>query len=84
MIAAEFDPQPSLVNICRATGGDAFRADDPEVLNAVFRKIDSMKQAKVVPTIAETVDYFEPFALLGSVLLALGTLALFGLRYTPW
>ena len=43
-----------------------------------------MKQAKVSPTMVETVDYFEPAALLGSVLLALGTLGLFGLRYTPW
>jgi len=84
VIAAEFDPQPSMINICRATGGDAFRADDPEVLKAVFKKIDGMKQAKVKPTISEKVDYFEPFALVGLVLLALGTLTLFGLRYTPW
>lgn len=84
VIAAEFDPQPSMVNICRATGGDAFRADDPAALTAVFKKIDAMKQAKVSPSIVETVDYFEPFVIAGAALLILGALALLGLRYTPW
>jgi hypothetical protein len=27
-----------VVNICRSTGGEAFRADDPDVLKAVFRR----------------------------------------------
>ena len=84
VIAANFDPQPELVNISRASGGEAFRADDPDVLKAVFKKIDTLKPAKVKPTIAERIDYFEPFALVGLALLAAGTLALLGLRYTPW
>lgn len=84
IIVGGFEPQPEIVNICRLTGGEAFRADDPDALPAVFKKIDQMKQAKVSPTIVETVDYFEPFTLAGMVLLATGTLTLFGLRYTPW
>lgn len=84
VIAANIDPQDEIVNICKATGGEAFRADDPDVLATVFKKIDTMKQAKVTPTMVETVDYFEPPSLVGLVLLLLGTLSLFGLRYTPW
>ncbi len=84
IIAAEFDPQAEIVNICRSTGGEAFRADDPDILNTVFKKIDTLKPAKITPTIVDTVDYYEPFALIGAILLALGTFALLGLRYTPW
>ena len=84
IIVAGIEPQSEIVNICRLTGGEAFRADDPDALPAVFKKIDAMKQAKLTPTMVETVDYYEPFALTGAVLLVLGALALFGLRYTPW
>jgi Ca-activated chloride channel homolog len=84
IIVGGFEPQAEIVNICRLTGGEAFRADDPDALPAVFKKIDVMKQAKVTPAIVDTVDYFEPFALAGGLLVALGTVALFGLRYTPW
>jgi Ca-activated chloride channel family protein len=84
IIVGGFEPQSEIVSICRLTGGEAFRADDPDALPAVFRKIDAMKQARVTPTMVETIDYFEPFALAGAVLVALGTLTLYGLRYTPW
>jgi Ca-activated chloride channel family protein len=84
IIVGGFEPQPEIVNICRLTGGEAFRADDPDALPSFFKKIDTMKQAKITPTIVETVDYFEPAAAVGLVLLALGTLTLYGLRYTPW
>lgn len=84
VIAGGYEPQASMVNICRASGGDAFSAEDPEVLSAVFRKIDGMKQARITPTIADTIDYYEPFALAGAAVVLVGTLALFGLRYTPW
>ena len=84
VIAAEFEPQPSMVNICRSTGGEAFRADDPDALTTVFKKIDTMKQAKITPTFVETVDDFRPYTTAGLVLLALGSLTMFGLRYTPW
>lgn len=84
IIVGGFEPQAEIVNICRLTGGEAFRADDPDALPAVFKRIDGMKQAKLTPTMVEAVDYYEPFALVGIVLLTLGTLTLFGLRYTPW
>ncbi|MBX9626801.1 MAG: VWA domain-containing protein [Gemmataceae bacterium] len=84
VIAGGYEPQASMVNICRASGGDAFSAEDPDVLRSVFKKIDGMKQAKITPTIADTVDYYEPFALAGAVLLLIGTVAMYGLRYTPW
>jgi Ca-activated chloride channel family protein len=84
IIVGGFEPQAEVVNICRLTGGEAFRADDPDALPAVFKKIDTMKQAKLTPTMVETVDYYEPFALAGLALLVLGTLCLLGLRYTPW
>jgi Ca-activated chloride channel homolog len=84
IIVGGIEPQAEIVNICRLTGGEAFRADDPEALPTFFKKIDTMKQAKVTPTIVETVDYFEPAAMFGSILLVLGTLTLYGLRYTPW
>jgi Ca-activated chloride channel family protein len=84
IIVGGFEPQAEIINICRLTGGEAFRADDPDALPAVFKKIDAMKQAKLTPTMVETVDYYEPFALAGAALLLVGTLTLFGLRYTPW
>jgi len=77
-------PQDEVVNICRLTGGEAFSADDPEALPAVFHKIDTMKQAKFTPTFVETVDDFQPYTTTGLILIALGTLALYGLRFTPW
>lgn len=84
IIVGGFEPQAEVVNICRLTDGEAFRADDPEALPSVFKKIDGMNQAKLTPTFVDTVDYLEPFALAGLVLLGLGTLSLLGLRYTPW
>lgn len=84
IIVGGYEPQAEIVNICRLTNGEAFRSDDPDSLPSIFKKIDGMKPAKIKPTIVDTVDYFEPFALAGAVFLALGTLALYGLRYTPW
>jgi len=84
VIAADFDPQPEMVTICRSTGGEAFRADDPDTLKTVFKKIDTVKQTETRPTLVETIDDFRPYTLAGLVLVGLGTLFLFGLRYTPW
>jgi Ca-activated chloride channel family protein len=84
IIVAGIDPQDEVVNICRLTGGEAFRADDPDALPSVFRRIDTLKQAKLTPTMVETVDYYEPFALAGLAAALVGLLALLGLRYTPW
>ena len=84
VIAAQFDPQDELVTICRGTGGEAFRADNPDTLKQVFAKINTMTPAKTTPTIAETIDHYRPFALAGLGLAGLHALCLLGLRYTPW
>lgn len=84
VIAANFDPQAEMMTICRETGGEAFRADEPDALGIVFKKIDTMKQVKFTPTFVETVDHYRPYTLAGLILIALSTLAHFGLRYTPW
>jgi Ca-activated chloride channel homolog len=76
--------QDGIIAVTRGTGGDAFTVDDPEALKVVFTKIDQMKQAKVEKTIAEPMDFFGPYVIVGLVLLGLALLALFGLRYTPW
>jgi Ca-activated chloride channel family protein len=76
--------QDGMVTITRGTGGDAFTVDDPDALKVVFRRIDQMKQAKVEKTIAEPMDHYRPFALAGLVLLGLGNLCQFGMRYVPW
>lgn len=84
VIAAEFDPQEELVSICHGTGGEAFRADNPDVLKRVFAKISAMKPAKTTPTIAETVDFYRPYALAGLAMGLLHAVCLLGVRYTPW
>ncbi len=84
IIVGGFEPQAEVINICRLTDGEAFRADDPEALPAVFKKIDAMNQAKLTPTFVDTVDYHEPFAAAGLALLVAGALSLLGLRYNPW
>lgn len=76
--------QDGMVSVTRGTGGDAFTVDDPEALKAVFRKVDQMKQAKIEKTIAEPMDNYRPYCLAGAILLALSSLAAFGLRYVPW
>jgi Ca-activated chloride channel family protein len=76
--------QDEIVNITSMTGGESFEAGDPEGLKSIFRRIDQMKQAKLQKTMPDTMDNFEPFAVVGLILLALAILALFGLRYTPW
>jgi len=84
VIVGGFEPQDEMVNVCRKSGGEAFRADDPEALPSIFKKIDTLKKTKTTPTIVETVDHFQPYTTAGLILIALGTLALYGLRFTPW
>jgi Ca-activated chloride channel family protein len=76
--------QDGMVSVTRGTGGDAFTVDDPDALKVVFHKIDQMRQANVEKTIAEPMDNYRPFAIAGMILLGLGNLCLFGLRYVPW
>ena len=74
----------AIVNITASTGGEVFSPGDTEGLRAIFRRIDEMQQAELEKIAAETMDYFFPYCVVGLSLLGVGTLSLFGMRYTPW
>jgi Ca-activated chloride channel family protein len=78
------DPPPPIVTITGMTGGEVFPVDDPQALQAVFRRIDEMKATKLEKTAPELLDHFGPFCMVGLSLLGVTGLTLFGLRYTPW
>jgi hypothetical protein len=61
-----------------------FQAGEPEALGSVFKRIDAMKQAEVEKSIADLLDDFRPWCLVGLALLATCLVAAYGLRYTPW
>jgi Ca-activated chloride channel homolog len=73
-----------IVNITAMTGGEVFAVDDPQALQAVFKRIDAMRETKLEKTASELLDDFWPVCALGLSLLTLSGCALFGLRYTPW
>lgn len=81
---AEGAPQEETFTIASRTGGQAFAAGDPESLREVFKRIDAMKPARLVPTAPEPADFFWPFAAAGVALLGLHLVSVLGLRYTPW
>ncbi len=74
----------SIANVTALTGGEVFHPGDPDALKAVFQRIDKMHQTKLEKSISDTMDDFWPYCLAGLVLVGLGTLSLFGMRYTPW
>jgi Ca-activated chloride channel family protein len=78
------NPPPEIVNITGITGGEVFPVDEPQALEAVFRRIDAMKATKLEKTAPELLDDFAPFCMAGLSILGAAGLALFGLRYTPW
>lgn len=81
---AEGNPQSEIVTITSKTGGDVFVPGDEAALANVFSKIDSMERTELAQTVAEQLDNFKPFAIVGLVTLGLLALCGFGLRYTPW
>lgn len=76
--------QGELTNIAGMTGGEAFEADDPGVLQTIFSRIDEMQKDKMRRTVSETVDWYYPFALAGLIATSVCLLGSLGLRYTPW
>ena len=78
------DAQPSMYEITSRTGGQVFRGDDPTALATVFQQIDRMQSARFKPVLDDWVDWYRPVALSGLASLALYTLSLLGLRFTPW
>lgn len=78
-------PPAEVSTIASMTGGQVFAAGDPSSLQAVFKRIDEMKKARLEKVSAETQDDFRPWALAGGGLLAVWLLScVAGLRYTPW
>jgi len=82
-ISSSGPPDP-IVNITSITGGDVFNPGDPDGLRNVFQRIDEMQETRIEKARAEAVDDYLPWSKLGLVVLGVGVLALFGLRYTPW
>lgn len=76
-------PAP-ILTVTSGTDGEAFAPDDPDALKTVFQRINELQRAEMEKTGAETMDDFAPYCMAGLSVLGLGTLALFGLRYTPW
>jgi Ca-activated chloride channel family protein len=81
---AEGNPQSEIVSITSKTGGDVFAPGDESALADVFSKIDSMEKTELAQTVAEQLDNFKPYSIVGLVILGLLALFSFGLRYTPW
>ena len=81
---AEDDIPTEVVDMARATGGEAMAAHDVATLKHVFAHIDKMKPAKFRTVGTVPLDHFRPFAIIALCLLAAHTLGLLGLRYTPW
>lgn len=81
---AEGDAPEEIMTITTLTGGEVFTPGDEESLAGVFKKIDTMEKAEMEKTIAEQLDNFRPYSLIGLVMLGLLLCCAFGLRYTPW
>lgn len=81
---AEDDIPQEVVEIARATGGEAFAATDPGSLKGVFAHIDRMRPASFKSKGTVPMDHFGPFAAVALGLLGVHLLGLLGLRYTPW
>ncbi len=82
---AEDDPiSEGAAELARLTGGEGLAAADSASLAAVFEHIDRMKPATFRQIGTVWMDMAGPFAALAAAALGLHTLALAGLRYTPW
>ncbi len=81
---AREDVPSAVVDMARATGGEAFQAADATALAQVFRHIDRMKPAQFRRLSTVALDDFRPIAIAGLAILALHIIGLLGLRYTPW
>jgi Ca-activated chloride channel family protein len=73
-----------VARIAGLTGGESFKPEDEEGLKRIYARIDQMQKTRLEKTQAEAADDFTPWALAALSVLALGLLALFGLRTTPW
>lgn len=76
--------QDELYTIANSVGGAVWEAGDPSALNEIFKRVDTMKQAKMEKTLAEAMDHFRPWCIAGLSILGLMGLTSMGLRATPW
>ncbi len=81
---ANTDVPPPIVTITSLTGGEVFEPGDEASLAGVFQSIDNMAKAEMEKTVAEQLDNFRPYSLLGLLFLGIFVLCSYGLRYTPW
>jgi Ca-activated chloride channel family protein len=81
---AEGQISDQVVRIAGLTGGETFKPEDEEGLRRIYARIDTMQKARMEKTQAEAADHFGPWALAALSALALGVVALLGLRATPW
>jgi len=77
-------PPETLRTVAEITGGEIFESGDLPALRAVFQRIDGLQRAKLVATQTTWLEYYQPFAAAGFVLMLLQAAASFGLRFTPW
>lgn len=78
------DPPEPIVRITSMTGGEVFAPGDPGGLDSVFQRIDTMKEVRLDKIQPESMDWFEPFCLIGLSLMGVVCVCGLGLRYTPW
>ncbi len=75
---------PEVAELARETGGEGLTATDKGALADVFNHINRMQPARIVPQGKVEMDDVRLCAATGVVALLLQTIALLGLRYTPW
>jgi len=82
----EVETNPELLaEIARITGGNFFRARDPEALEEVFDAIDELEKTEFTSTrLVRYRERFEPWAAAALVVLVLGAGIEAALGRTPW
>lgn len=81
---SESDVPAATTNLVQWTGGEVFDAEDPSMLDAMFKRIDQLKRTELERLAPETLDHFAPYCIAGLSMVGAAVLGLFGMRYTPW
>ena len=81
---SESDVPAATTNLVQWTGGEVFDAEDPSMLDAMFKRIDQLKKTELERLAPETLDHFVPYCIAGLSMVGAAVLGLFGVRYTPW
>jgi Ca-activated chloride channel family protein len=72
-----------LGTICNMTGGKLYESGDFQGLQAVFKQIDLLQQARQPAAEPQWLENDKPFAIAGLCLLGMQLMAMLGLRYAP-